>query len=55
MSTYIKFIASCWVGVGIWCAVGITLEHFGIRPMYFMLAGFWVYPLFDYINKAIMK
>lgn len=55
MKICIKFIAYCLVGIFIWVAVGITLEHFVDKSAYFMLAGYLLYPLFDYINKAIMK
>lgn len=53
MSIYIKCLASIWIGVGIWCVVGATLEHYGVRPMYFMLAGYWIYPIVNYIHRAI--
>ena len=53
MSIYIKFIASIWIGVSIWCVVGATLEYFDAWNGWFMMAGFWIYPIFNYINKAI--
>lgn len=53
MSIYIKFIASCWIGVSIWILVGTSLEYFDAWNGWFMLAGYWIYPIFNYIHKAI--
>lgn len=50
---YIKVIASIWIGVSMWCVVCAILEHYGAWNGWFMLAGFWIYPIFNYINKAI--
>ena len=36
------------------CLVGITLEKYGVSNMWFMVAGFWFYPLYDFIYKTIM-
>lgn len=53
INIYIKVIASIWIGVSMWCVVGAILEHYGVRPMYFMLAGYWIYPIVNYIHRAI--
>lgn len=44
----------CLVGVTLWCILGYTLEKYGVSNMWFMVAGFWFYPLFKYINDTII-
>ena len=44
----------CLVGVTLWCILGYTLEKYGVSNMWFMWAGYWFYPVFNYINDTIM-
>lgn len=55
MKFFIKFMVSCWVGISIWFLAGTSLEYFEAWNGYFMITGFWIYPIFDYINKTIME
>jgi hypothetical protein len=48
-------MVSCWVGISIWFLAGTSLEYFEAWNGYFMITGFWIYPIFDYINKTIME
>ena len=47
-------LLSIIIGVALWCILGITLEQYGISNLWFMVAGFWFYPVFNYINNTIM-
>ena len=47
-------LISCLVGVALWCILGYTLEKYDVSNMWFMVAGYWFYPLFNYINNTIM-
>jgi hypothetical protein len=48
------FMLIICVGTILWCILGIILEQSGVRNMWFMVAGFWFYPLYDFIYKTIM-
>jgi hypothetical protein len=50
----ILMLITCLVGITLWCLLGITLEQNGVSNMWFMVAGFWFYPLYNFIYKTIM-
>ncbi|CAB4222311.1 hypothetical protein UFOVP1655_77 [uncultured Caudovirales phage] len=50
----ILMLITCLVGITLWCILGYTLEKYGVSNMWFMVAGFWFYPLYDFIYKTIM-
>ena len=50
----ILMLITCLVGITLWCILGITLEQSGVSNSWFMVAGFWFYPLYDFIYKTIM-
>lgn len=47
-------VLSITIGVTLWCILGYTLEKYGVSNLWFMVAGYWFYPLFNYINETIM-
>ena len=47
-------LLSIIIGVALWCILGITLEQYGISNLWFMVAGYWFYPAFSFLNEKIM-
>ena len=47
-------LLSIIIGVALWCILGITLEQYGISNLWFMVAGYWFYPAFSFLNERIM-
>jgi len=54
MKFALLMLLSVIIGVALWCILGYTLEKYGISNIWFMVAGYWFYPLFNYINDTIM-
>ena len=54
MRVVVLGLISCLVGVTLWCILGVALEYYKVSDAWFMVAGFWFYPLFKYINDTIM-
>jgi hypothetical protein len=54
MKFTILMLITCLVGITLWCILGYTLEKYGVSNMWFMVAGFWFYPVYDFIYKTIM-
>ena len=42
------------IGVVMWVLLGTTLEFYGVLPVFYMLAGYWFYPLFQYVMEKII-
>ena len=53
----LKWLSVLITGTAIWCIVGITMEDVWkiTSPSWYMVAGFWIYPCFDYYYKAVME
>ena len=47
-------LLSIIIGVALWCILGITLEQYGVSNLWFMVAGYWFYPAFSFLNEKIM-
>ena len=47
-------LLSIIIGVALWCILGITLEQYGVSNLWFMVAGYWFYPVFSFLNEKIM-
>jgi hypothetical protein len=42
------------IGVVIWVLLLVTtLDFYGVRPVWYMLAGYWAYPLFQIILEKL--
>ena len=54
MKFALLMLLSCIIGVALWCILGVTLEKYGVSNLWFMVAGYWFYPVFNYINDTIM-
>jgi hypothetical protein len=54
MKFALLMLLSIIIGVALWCILGYTLEKYGVSNMWFMVAGYWFYPVFNYINDTIM-
>jgi hypothetical protein len=54
MKFALLMLLSCIIGVALWCILGITLEYYKVSDAWFMVAGYWFYPVFSFINKRIM-
>ena len=54
MKFALLMLVSIIIGVALWCLLGFTLEQYGVSNVWFMVAGFWFYPVFNYINNTIM-
>ena len=54
MKFALLMLVSIIIGVALWCLLGITLEQYGVSNVWFMVAGYWFYPLYDFIYKNIM-
>lgn len=54
MNFVIRFIIALITGVTVWVLVGTTLEHYDVHPSWFMVAGFWMYPLYQRHSDVII-
>ena len=54
MKFALLMLLSIIIGVALWCILGITLEQYGISNLWFMVAGYWFYPAFSFLNEKIM-
>ena len=54
MRVAVLILISCLVGVTLWCILGVALEYYKVSDAWFMVAGYWFYPVFNYINETIM-
>ena len=54
MNFVIRFIIALITGVTVWVLVGTTLEHYNVHPGWFMVAGFWMYPLYQRYSDVII-
>ena len=41
------------IGIVLWVLLGTTLDFYGVRPMYYMVTGYWIYPLFQFILEKL--
>ena len=53
MKFTIRFIIALIICVSIWVLVGTTLEHYDVHASWFMIAGFWMYPLYQLFAEVI--
>tara|TARA_R110000822_G_scaffold263672_1_gene387946 strand:- start:178 stop:372 length:195 start_codon:yes stop_codon:yes gene_type:complete len=49
-----EYVLGLVIGVILWSFVGSTLEYFGVSNVWFMLAGYCVYPTFQFIHNRSM-
>ena len=54
MKFALLMLVSIIIGVALWCILGITLEQYGVSNLWFMVAGYWFYPAFSFLNETIM-
>lgn len=54
MNFAISFIITLIAGVTVWVLVGTTLDHYAVHPSWFMVAGFWMYPMYQRCSDAII-
>ena len=41
------------VGTMMWALLGTALDFYGVRPIWYMLTGYWFYPLFQFIMEKL--
>ena len=54
MKFALLMLVSIIIGVALWCLLGITLEQYGVSNVWFMVAGYWFYQVFSFLNEKIM-
>jgi hypothetical protein len=42
------------IGLLLWTGIGATLEAYDVHSGYFMIAGFWLYPTYDWILNKLL-
>lgn len=53
----VKWLSVVITSFSIWCIIGIAMEDVWKITTYswYMVAGFWIYPCFDYFYNAVME
>lgn len=51
----LKVLNAILIGIVLWIGIGLTLESFEVPPAFFMMAGYGIYPIYQFVLRAIFR